>query len=459
MAPTLTFLGGAGTVTGSKFLLRHAGGALLVEAGLFQGLRPLRRRNWEPLPVDPATLDAVVLTHAHLDHCGYLPALGRQGLDAPVLATRSTIRLAELVLRDSAKLQEEDAAFAARGGWSRHAQPEPLYTAADVERVLPRMREVPFGDRVTAAPGTALTLRPAGHILGSATALVEVDGTRILFSGDLGRPGHPLLVDPAPPPAADVVVVESTYGDRRHGGGADEQLADVVRRTVDRGGVVLVPAFAVDRTEVLLMSLRRLLVAGAVPDVPVYVDSPMALGALRVYRQALVEGGTDIRPGIEDGLAVFERGNLHEVHTAAESRTLNDPGFPCIVVSASGMGTGGRVVHHLESLLPDPRNSVVLVGYQAVGTRGRDLAEGAGQLKMHGRYVRVRAEVAVVDGFSVHADADEVLAWLGSAPAPPRAVYVVHGEPAASAALAGRIRAELDWLAVTPWDGERVRLD
>jgi metallo-beta-lactamase family protein len=459
VGPTLTFLGATGTVTGSRFLLRGESGAVLVDAGLFQGLRPLRRRNWEPFPVDPATLDAVVLTHAHLDHCGYLPALGRQGLLAPVLATEGTARLAALVLRDSAKLQEEDARYAARGSWSKHTPPMPLYDSQDVERVLPMIRTVAFGEPVPTAARTDLTLRPAGHILGSATALFDTGTAQVLFSGDLGRPGHPLLVDPAPAPEADVVVVESTYGDRRHRPGAGQRLAAVVRRTVERGGVVLVPAFAVDRTEVLLMALRRLTLDGAVPPVPVYVDSPMALGALRIYRQAIVEGNADVRPDAQDGLQVFEPGEVREVHTAAESQALNEPGYPCVIVSASGMATGGRVVHHLEHLLPDPRNSVVLVGYQAVGTRGRDLAEGATQLKMHGRYVRVRAEVAVVDGFSVHADSSELVAWLGSAPVLPRVVYVVHGEPAASAALAARVREELDVLAVVPRDGEVVRLD
>ena len=458
-APTLQFLGATGTVTGSKFLLRTEQSRVLVDAGLFQGPRALRQRNWDPFPIDPATLDAVVVTHAHLDHCGYLPALAKQGLSSPVVATGSTAQLAELVLRDSAKLQEEDAEYAGRKGFSKHAKPAPLYDTRDVERALPLLRAVAFGDPAALAPDVTLTLQPAGHVLGSSSALLEVDGRRLLFSGDLGRGNHPLLLPPPPPPAADVLVVESTYGNRHHPPGADDRLAAAIRRTVGRGGVVLIPAFAVDRTEVLLMTLRRLMVDGSVSRVPVYVDSPMALGALAIYRAAVAAGAPDIRPAAFDDPATFDPGDLREVRSAQESMAINEPSHPCIIISASGMATGGRVVHHLKHLLPNPRNTVVLVGFQAEGTRGRDLAEGARQLKMHGRYIPVRAEVTSVEGFSVHADADELLAWLATTPRPPEAVYVVHGEVQAAATLAGRIRSELGWLAVTPRDAEVVRVD
>lgn len=454
----MQFLGGAGTVTGSKFHLRTDGAQLLVEAGLFQGLRELRRRNWDPLPLEVPALDAVIVSHAHLDHTGYLPALVAQGLEAPVLATESTVALAEIVLRDSAKLQEEDAAYVGTKGFSKHAAPRPLYDLDDVESLLPMFRALPFGERTEISDEVFLTLHPAGHILGSSTALVEIAGQRVVFSGDLGRGQHPLLVAPAARPSADIIVVESTYGDRHHPPTTDDELEDVINRTLHRGGVVLIPAFAVDRTEVVLMALRRLTDAGRIPRVPVFVDSPMALRALSVYEQAVASHSADVRPDVAVGRDVFDPGDLRELHSAEESMTINEPRHPCIIISASGMATGGRIVHHLKHLVPDDRNTVVLVGYQAVGTRGRDLADGARQLKMHGQYVPVRAEVATVEGLSVHADSDELIAWVDSAPEPPQVVYVVHGEPASSAALAARIRSELDLLAVVPRDGEIVRL-
>jgi len=460
MVDTLQFLGGTGTVTGSKFLVRVDGTRILVDAGLFQGLRALRRRNWDPFPYPAVELSAVVLTHAHLDHCGYLPALGRQGLICPVLATESTLLLATLVLRDSAHLQEEDAAYAAKGGWSKHAPPRPLYDSADVERLLPLLRAVPF-DEPTAITGTdaTVTLHPAGHILGSATVELGLGGRAVVVSGDLGRANHPLLAPPAARPRADVVLVESTYGARAHADDPEDQLARVLDRTLARGGVAVIPAFAVDRTEVVLMTLRRLMTHGRVPRVPVYVDSPMALGGLAVYRDAIAAHHPDVRGDLAGIDGAFDPGDLREVHDARDSMAINDPGFPCIIVSASGMASGGRVVHHLKHLLPDPRNAVVLTGFQAAGTRGRNLSEGASALKMHGRYVPVRAEVATIDGFSVHADGDELIAWLASGPNRPDVVYVVHGEPEGSRAFAARVGAELGWTAVVPDDGELVRLD
>jgi metallo-beta-lactamase family protein len=455
---TLTFLGGTGTVTGSKFLLDGDRSRVLVDAGLFQGLRELRRRNWEPLGLAPAELQGAVLSHAHLDHCGYLPRLTRDGFRGPAYCSNSTAALAEVVLRDSAHLQEEDAAYAREKGFSRHAQPEPLYDTADAERAIQRLRPIAFDERIEIADRTTLRLTRAGHILGSSTVAIGFDDRVIAFSGDLGRPAHPVLRPPADPPAANLIVVESTYGDRRHEPPGDA-LATVIRRTARRGGSVLIPAFAVDRTEVLLHELARLLRAAEIPELPVYVDSPMALAALAVYRRAIGDGSPEMRPELSEGPDPFDAGVLHEVRTAAASRELNDPAQPSIVISASGMATGGRVVHHLAGMLPDPRHSIVLSGFQAVGTRGRDLAEGAQQLKMHGRYIRVRAEIVKLPGFSVHADSDELIAWLGRAARPPEACFVVHGEPEASAALAQRIRDELDWVAVVPRPGEQVRID
>jgi metallo-beta-lactamase family protein len=457
--PVLEFLGGTGTVTGSKFLVRYGDSSVLVDCGLYQGLKELRQRNWQQLPFNPTRLDAVVLTHAHLDHCGWLPALVKAGFAGRIVCTEGTAALAEIVLRDAAHLQEEDALYAARAGFSRHTPPRPLYDAADAEKAIALFDPVDFGEWVTVAPGIDLELRFAGHILGASSAHLRVGGHGVLFSGDLGRGNHPLLRPPQPPPAVETVVVESTYGDRMHPLPDPESLAGPIRRTANRGGVVVIPSFAVDRTEVVLYRLRELMRSGAVPQLPVFVDSPMALAALRVYRDAIAAGSPELRPDLDRDGDPFDTGHLREVTSVEGSMRLNSPHSPCIIVAASGMATGGRVVHHLKHLLPDPRNTVVLVGFQAAGTRGRDLAEGARQLKIHGRYVPVRADVAVVDEFSVHADAYELMHWLAQLPNPPKTCYVVHGEPSGSRALADRLSHQLGWCAVVPKHLERVRLD
>jgi metallo-beta-lactamase family protein len=455
MSVSLTFLGAAGTVTGSKFLLEHSGGRLLVDCGLYQGERRYRRLNWEPLSVRPGSIADVVLTHAHLDHSGYLPALVRQGFAGPIWATAGTAALVDIVLRDSAKLQEEEASYARASGYSRHDPPLPLYTVADAARTVELVRQVDYGKLTDVVPGAAFTLHRAGHVLGSASALLELEGRSILFSGDLGRPRHPLLLSRQTPPAARVVVIESTYGDTTHpssAAGEHEVMAAAIRRTIGRGGSVVIPAFAVDRTELVLLAIARLRRQGRIPAVPVYVDSPMALSALDIYQRPDLAG--ELRP--EALLELTTMHDLNESRSAEESMRLNNPGRPCIIVSASGMATGGRVVHHLASLLPHPRNTVVLSGYQAAGTRGRALRDGAREVKIHGRYVRVRAEVVVDDTFSVHADAEELLQWLEALPEPPETVYVVHGEPAASRALADRVGDRFDCAVAVPRIGERV---
>jgi metallo-beta-lactamase family protein len=456
----LRFLGAAGTVTGSRFLLDTPHARVLVDCGLFQGLKELRLRNWQRWPVPPQSIDAVVLTHAHLDHSGYLPALARDGFAGRVLATAGTEALCRIVLPDSGHVQEEDAAYANRAGYSKHSPALPLYTQADAERVLGRFAVVPFDAAVEVAAGVRATFRPAGHILGAASITLEVGGRVVTFSGDLGRPSHPVLCPPAAAAAADVIVVESTYGDRRHEDAASMQaFAETLRRTAARGGAVVIPSFAVDRTEVILFHLRRLMQAGAIPAMPVYVDSPMALAALGVYRAAIAAGSAEVQAHLRGAADPFDCGTLHEAHGLEESKAINDRQGPLVIISASGMATGGRVLHHLLHRLPDERNTVVLPGFQAAGTRGRALLDGAATLKLLGRHVAVRAEIVHVPAFSVHADQPELLAWLRSAPRRPEIAYVVHGERAASSALQLAIRDQLEWLAVVPRHEEVVRLD
>lgn len=458
MAATLTFLGAAGTVTGSKFLLDHDRRRTLVDCGLYQGERAWRRLNWQALPVGSESISDVVLTHAHLDHCGHLPALVRGGFTGPTWCTPGTAALAAIVLRDSARLQEEDAENARLGGFSRHDPPRPLYDGADAERAIASFKPVGYHQECELRSGAVMSFSRAGHILGSASALVTIGSSTVLFSGDLGRASHPLLLPREAPPAARTIVIESTYGDRVHpatGEPPHKNLGEVICRTVGRGGSILIPAFAVDRTELVLYALSQLAGAGLIPAVPVYVDSPMALAALDVYRSPSLR--VDLRPGLPARLVNLP--DLHTAHSSQESMRLNQPATPSIIISASGMATGGRVVHHLEHLLPDPRHTVILTGYQAVGTRGRQLADGATELKMFGRYIPVRAEVVVDDGFSVHADAPELLTWLRELPTAPETVYIVHGERDSSRSLAEMVRAETGWCVVVPEHREKVRVD
>jgi len=460
--PTLTFLGAARTVTGSRFLVESGSAAVLVDCGLFQGLRELRERNWSSPGFDLAALDAVVITHAHLDHCGYLPRLMRLGFDGPVFVTPDTAALMAVVLPDSGRLLEEESEFANSVGYSRHHPALPLYSEAEAVEALGLLRPVEFGDTFEPAEGFACRFDVAGHILGSASLRCELaaPGRRrmIRFSGDLGRGNHPLLVPPLPPGDVDMIVVESTYGDREH----DEhdpvdRLADLIARTAERDGVVVIPSFAVDRADVVLYHLGRLARAGRLPDIPVFLDSPMALAALEVYRAAIDEGRPDVRPELHGHRDVFAVPGIEEVHDADGSRAVSARSHAAIVIAGAGMATGGRVVHHLERFLPDPKNSVALVGYQAVGTRGRHLIEGADVLKIHGRYIKVRAEICDLTGFSVHADRSELLGWVRAAEREPSATYVVHGEDRAAHALAKGIGA-MDWTTAVPYHGERVRV-
>lgn len=461
-SPTLRFLGAAGTVTGSRFLVEAGGARVMVDCGLFQGLKELRLRNWDKFPIEPAAIDAIALSHAHLDHSGYLPALRRDGFRGPIFATPGTLALCRIVLPDSGHLQEEEANYANRRGYSKHSPARALYTEDDALRALGSLVAAPWRSRVTLADGIHATMRRAGHILGAASVVLEVDHPRprtIVFSGDLGRPRHPLLLAPEPPPAADAIVIESTYGDRRHDDAASLALFEqALTRTIARRGIVIIPSFAVDRTEVVLFHLNRLVSARRMPAVPVYVDSPMASAALRVYRAAAERGDPELRPEIAAAPETFDPASVIEVRTAEESIGLNALNGPAIIISASGMATGGRVLHHLANRLPDPANTVILVGYQADGTRGRRLLAGEPQLKMLGRYVQVKAEVVDVQAFSVHADQDELVGWLSAAPRPPEAVYVVHGDAVAAQALRAAIVKRLGWNAIVAAQLQTVRL-
>jgi metallo-beta-lactamase family protein len=462
-SPVLTFLGAAGTVTGSRFLVDTPRARVLVDAGLYQGLKALRLRNREPFPVPPESIDAIVVTHAHVDHVGFLPVLVRDGFGGRVWATSGTADLAGIVLPDAGHLQQEEAEYANRAGYSKHHPALPLYTEADARACLGRFRRCGFGVEQEVAPGVHVTMRPAGHILGSATVslrLADASDRTVLFSGDLGRPHHPLLLPPAPPGAPEVVVMESTYGDRSHeDADAVVALRDAVLRTAERGGIVLVPAFAVDRTEVVLHHLAGLVRRGQMPAIPVYVDSPMALDALRVYREAVADGAEDVRGAVDDDGDPFDAGVVTEVRDVDGSKALAGLTAPAVIISASGMATGGRVVHHLARLLPDWRNTVVLVGYQAPGTRGRLLSDGAAEVKMLGRHVPVRADVVDLGAFSVHADQGELCDWLDAATGDPEVVYLVHGEPRAAEALRDEMRRRRERTVVVAVEGERVRLD
>ncbi len=456
----LQFLGAAGTVTGSRFLVRSRSATVLVDAGLFQGLRAARRSNWEPFPVAPNTIDAVVLTHAHIDHSGWLPRLVREGFSGTIYATRETVELCDILLRDSAHIHEEQARFANERGFSKHNPALPLYTADDAEATLPLFMPAPFNEQFTVAEGIVATLVPAGHILGSASVHLDIDNGEhtLLVSGDLGRGDHPLIPGPLPAPAARTVLIESTYGDGLHGTSErdDEALAEAISSAARRGGSVLIPAFAVDRTETILLVLQRLMTDGRIPRIPVFADSPMALSVLDVYRAALSRGeaavvhstDVDFDPG----------GGLRSCRTVAESMAISDHVGPSIVISASGMASGGRVLHHLKRMLPDPRNVVILCGFQAAGTRGRSLQDGADHVRMFGLEVAVRADVVQLDSMSVHADADDLVAWIDRLPTPPEHVHVVHGEPDASRALAQRLQRQLGVDASVPAQFDEVDL-
>ena len=450
----LQFLGATDTVTGSKYLLNRENSCLLVDCGLFQGYKPLRLRNWSGLPVKPASIDAVILTHAHIDHSGYLPLLARQGFSGKAYCSPATFDLCRILLPDSGYLQEEEAAFANRHRLSKHAPALPLYTREDAERCLRLFRPQPYGKEWQPIPGLHAALAPSGHMAGSSFVRLD-DGSRsILFSGDIGRPNDLVLKAPSPMEGADYLVVESTYGDRLHPQSDPlAKLGQVINQTAARGGVVVIPAFAVGRAQSLLYCIHLLKKQGVVQDIPVYLNSPMAANAMDVYWKHRDQ----LRLTAAECQDVAQAARI--VQSPEESERLNGRRGPMIIIAASGMATGGRVVHHLKAFAPDPRNTILFAGYQAGGTRGATIAAGSPSVRIHGQDVPVRAQVELLDDLSAHADANEILNWLAHFKAAPKKTFITHGEPAAADALRQRIERELHWPCHLPYYLESVNLD
>ncbi len=449
----VTFLGATGTVTGSKFLVQASRRRILVDCGLFQGFKQLRLRNWTPLPVNHASIHAVVLTHAHLDHSGYLPVLIKQGFAGPVFCSPSTRDLCGILLPDSGFLQEEEAQYAARHEYSKHETPLPLYTRLEAERALTHLVPIESGKAHDVGGGVTVRLDPSGHLLGASFVSLTAGETTITFSGDLGRPHDPIMRPPVALASADYLVLESTYGDRRHDPADPEDvLAEVITRTAARGGVVIIPSFAVGRAQTVLYYIERLKTGKRIPDIPVFLNSPMAVDATGLYLAAHREH----RLTAEQCQAVGRAARF--VADVDASKRLNTREGPMIIVSASGMATGGRVIHHLKAFAPDPKNTILFVGYQVPGTRGAALVAGARSVKIHGEYVPVNAEVVAINNVSAHADADEIMAWLRQFRSPPRRTFLTHGEPAAADALRHRIEEDLGWDCRVPEYREVARL-
>lgn len=464
---TLSFWGGVGTVTGSKYLIEAERGRVLVDCGLFQGLKELRERNWQDPPFDPKSLAAVVITHAHIDHTGYLPRLVALGFNNPIYCSRGTSDLLKIMLPDSARLQEEDADYRNRKKLTKHAPALPLYTEDDARAAIDLIQTAAnTGEPVEVAPGIRAGFLIAGHILGSSLALVEIDGAgadgkgrRVLFSGDLGRYDQSIIRDPVAPPACDYLVIESTYGDRLHGPeDPKDALARIINETVERGGVVLIPAFAIGRTQELIYLIRELEDEKRIPILPVRVDSPMAAAATQAYSNRTEEQDEAYASVLASRRHPLRTNSMVTASSRQESKRLNEEKGTRIIISSSGMMTGGRVLHHAQRLLPDRKTTILFVGYQAAGTIGRRIIEGEPEVKIFGQLVPVRARIERIGGFSAHADWGEVLRWLGGMPQAPRLSFTTHGEPAAASAMRGHIIEKFGWNVEVPQYGDTVEL-
>ena len=480
----MTFLGAARTVTGSKYLVESNESKVLVDAGLFQGLKELRERNWQDLPIAPADIHAVVLTHAHLDHCGYLPRLVAHGFRGRVFCTQGTQDLCRIVLPDAGRLQEEDADYANRHGFSKHQPALPLYRETDAFRAMSQLQPCGYERTFPAADGVDIEFVNAGHLLGSSYVRMHAGGRTILFGGDLGRFSRPVLPDPTMVSETDYLLVESTYGDRVHEqDDSGSSLAQIITETAQRGGKLIVPAFAIGRVEELIYWIRRLETERRIPVLPVFLDSPMAAAALARYRERLHELDPDLQPAQVDDkaphdpaahqpqidrerqareerdLCVFCTERFHVIASVEESKQLTASKAPAIVISSSGMAEGGRVLHHLKAALPDARNTVLFAGYQAAGTRGRRLVDGEKSVKIHGEWIAVAAAIQRIDSMSAHADSTEILRWLRGFTRAPRETFIVHGEPPAMQALSSTITRELGWMPRMPEHRQTIELE
>jgi metallo-beta-lactamase family protein len=441
----LTFLGAAGTVTGSKYLVQAGNKQILIDCGLFQGLKNLRLRNWAKLPVDPSTVDAVILTHAHIDHTGYVPLFVKNGFKGNIYCSRATHELCEVMLLDSAHLQEEEARYANKRGFSKHRPALPLYTQDDARAALRQFVPIDFDSTTDLGGDVHAKLSPSGHILGSAFVRLEYSGTSILFSGDIGRPNDIIMRPPVAIKEADYLVLESTYGDRLHSKEDPKaKLGEVISRTLARNGIVLIPVFAVGRAQEILYYIHLLKAEGTIPDIPVYLNSPMARDATQIFHKHQGEHRLDVKQ------CEAACKTAHIVNSIEESIALNQASGPMIVLSASGMATGGRVVHHMKAFAPDARNTILFVGFQAAGTRGAALLDGAENIKIHGEYVPVRSEIAYVSNLSAHADYQEILTWLKNFDIPPKTTFITHGEPSAADALRRHIEETFHWETIVP---------
>ncbi len=459
MPTSITFYGATDTVTGSRHLLETDGKRVLVDCGLFQGPRAIRERNWQSFPVSPRSIDALVLTHAHLDHTGYVPRLVKQGFNGPIYCTPATADLLPIMLLDSARLMEEEAEHANRHGWSRHQPALPLYTQEDARACLRLLERRSYHEAFEPAEGARVHFLRAGHILGSAFAMTETEAGLICFGGDLGRYGQSIIPDPTPVPRADYLLMESTYGDRDHSDvDVSAELEKIVRHAVQQGGVVLVPTFAIGRAQEVIYLLNDLQRQGRIPELPIYLDSPMAASATPFFCQHTEEHDLEMTALLEGGACPLERWNVHFVQTRDDSKRLNGVEGPAVILAGSGMANGGRIRHHLLNRIDDARTTVLFVGYQAEGTPGRAIVGGAETFRAFGWEVPIRARIVQLDALSAHADRGELLRWLGGFEAPPRRTFLVHGEPKAREALQARITAELGWNVRRPEMAERAEL-